>query len=556
MKSIAQKVTEAFNPKDSNKLKFLMILNDKDFLNQITMQGQTQLSYSVYGQKNRLKGKASLTNPVNQALTNRKNKIQKYEQIADFLYQDFGKVIPNANEVFSKDVVNEIAGNVYDLIDEVITAHFKNEKVSGRDLIFVATTKKTRSKKLTSTTGETMIKSFYKDLYRNFENRFVKNMEQITKLRQKKYLGGALELSEKISETPFGATVLATIYPKTNDNQLGEIDKGLTLNQIVDVFLTFLRNQITIFTSSSIGAGLSGGLTYFNQNYNKIKNILINSYQKKGNETDSIRQFAQFSKSNVSGLLGEIASVISFTADSGMTALIIGSDKNSLGQKVAVDVKLTVYHKKGRRKDIGIQVKNYTAKQKNIPLYNDTSIDLSNNMLKRYIPKNDLKVFQFLAANYNLESNAHYTRELLEEFLLNYSANFLRTKDLTDTTGLTNNFYYINNQVYPTSYILSHFLIQALDIMLDAKKRATFFTLEGLFPSVKNIPPEAQGSNYMPMEDQPRAEKIDSGSRGRYMETSAYQFDYGGETFPRKIANSNLLSDLRINFKGINVKIN
>ena len=64
---------------------------------------------------------------------------------------------------------------------------------------------------------------------------------------------------------------------------------------------------------------------------------------------EKIRNFSQFSKSNISGLFGEIGAAFAFSVKSN-EALITGDQKNKLGQKIATAMRLKVCTKKKAEK--------------------------------------------------------------------------------------------------------------------------------------------------------------------------------------------------------------
>jgi len=132
-------------------------------------------------------------------------------------------------------------------------------------------------------------------------------------------------------------------------------------------------------------------------------------------------EIALFSKSGVSGLLGEMASVISLhVPDAKLTPVIVSSKHNKLKEKIAVDVNL--YIAKGTKTEevLGIQVKNYTSSNKTVRLYDGgEGIGLGETAMNNYLSTYDLKVFRFIVANMKIAKklNVQINKDDLLSFL-------------------------------------------------------------------------------------------------------------------------------------------
>lgn len=555
-------VTQYFNPQDSDKIMFLSLLNDKNFLSQVVSATTTQLSYTTFGQGNRNIGKTTATKALSQAMKSGINLGSRYNDLREILLIDFNDYFIRYAKQY--DLSEQIGTNTNKQINEIITetlkAHFENSGLMGIQ-------NSQRMKKLNS--REDDVKHFYKDLYRRFEKVFVKTGQEIAARRAKKYMSGALILSEKIEDTPYGENVLLTFYSNgakidSSGNKLGEQNFNLTYDNFLNNFINFLQKQVNSFVSGNPNYALAS--KYFNngKNREKVFNILKRAYSNGTTDAEKISNFMQFSKSNVSGLFGEIGAAISFSIGSNR-AIISGGEKNKLGQKISSDIKLTIYNKnqgnsKSTKNIIGIQVKNYTSSDY-VSLYGNTDIGFNNESLSRYIPRKDLKILQFLAANMNFineKGMGSLTREDLQNFLYIHFPSFLRVIDLKEDISentTQNSFYYINNKIFSVSYILALMLKKVKETLNQAKKNKIFI-IEGTFPKYDIIDPEIIGHNYINLSNtkqQPYAVKI--GKSGKRELAPAYSFvGPDGGTYPNEVS-GNLLSNLRLKFKGITVKI-
>lgn len=562
MLEISDLVTKSFNPPDSDKIMFLSLLNNKDFLSQVVSETITQMSYTALGEGNRNKGKTIATNALSHAMKSGISLENRYSILKTMLEKDFNQYFMKYSQQY--DLPNQIGENTNNLINKIITEtldnHFKN---SG--LMRIQNSQ--RMKKLNS--KETEVKAFYKDLYRRFEKAFIKSGQEIATRRVQKYLGQSLILSEKIEDTPFGEEVLLNFYSidssiDPSGNKLGSKNLNLTYDSFLNNFVSFLQRQVDSFTASNPEYAAASKYINNSKIRGKIFNILKRAYSKGATDEEKISNFMQFSKSNVSGLFGEIAASISFSIGTNR-AIISGGEKNKLGQKISTDVKLTIYNKKeGNSKSvkniIGIQVKNYTSTNY-VSLYGDTNVGFNNESLSRYIPRKDLRVLQFLIANANFINDkgmGSISKEDLQNFLYVHFPNFLRIIDLKEDVSeetTQNSFYYINNKIFPASYILALMLRKVKETLNKAKKNSIFI-IEGDFPQYDSIDPEIVGHSYQNLsktKQQPYAVKI--GRDGKKVNAPAFAFiGPDGGTYPNEVGR-NLLSNLKIRFKGITIKI-
>lgn len=562
MLEINDLVTKNFNPPDSDKIMFLSLLNNKNFLSQVVSGTTTQMSYTVLGGGDRNKGKTIATNALSHAMKSGISLENRYSILKIMLEQDFNQYFIKYSQQY--DLSNQIGTNTTRLINQIITEtldnHFRN---SG--LMRVQNSK--RMKELNS--KETKVKAFYKDLYRRFEKVFIKSGQEIATRRAQKYLGQSLVLSERIEDTPFGEEVLLKFFSINSStgpsgNKLGNKNLNLTYDSFLNNFVSFLQRQVNSFTASNPEYVAASKYINNSKIREKIFNILKRAYSKGATDEEKISNFMQFSKSNVSGLFGEIAAAISFSIGTNR-AIISGGEKNKLGQKISTDVKLTVYNKKEENSKsvkniIGIQVKNYTSTNY-VSLYGDTNVGFNNESLSRYIPRKDLKVLQFLVANTNFINDkgmGSISKEDLQNFLYIHFPNFSRIIDLKEDVSeetTQNSFYYINNKIFSASYILALMLRKVKETLNDAKKNSIFI-IEGAFPQYDSIAPEIVGHSYQNLSkvrQQPYAEKI--GRSGKKELAPAYAFvGPDGRTYPNEVS-GNLLSNLKIKFKGITVKI-
>lgn len=551
---LSQKLTQYFVGRNPGAYAFLSLLNDADFLSYMSMKTVTAFSYTSFGEGDRSLGKTKATDSLSKAMRMGMKRVDAASQLRGLVREDILMLLNEGLERGSPDFIDEIDDEIESkiqmLIEQTIMEHFE-----GQHVLTMKNSK--RAAKFRSKTGETEVKKFYKDLYRKFEQWFSRNLKN-RKDPTGRYLGGALVIGEKITQTRYGTQVLAEIYEKDPSvrNGYGEIRKDLDFDTFAAYFADFLITEIGKYQGTD-----SDACKFILKERKKLISVIKKAYSIKGaTAEEKIRNFSQFSKSNISGLFGEIGAAFAFSVGSN-EALITGDQKNKLGQKIATDVRLKVYKKEGRKiiekNIVGIQVKNYTSAN-SFRLYDSTQLNLDGKTVERYITPKDLRVLRFLAVNHDIASEKYgynYSIKDLENFLYCHFENFIRINDLKEDPGeevTQNSFYYINNKVYPASYFLLVFLKEVLDIFENSKKNSIFEIL-GSFTDYPIVPNEPNGNFFERIiaSEQPRASKISVNSEGQMIYTHAWAFKMpDGHTYPKRV-DDNLLSGLTIKFKGI-----
>lgn len=551
---LSQKLTQYFVGRNPGAYAFLSLLNDAGFLSYMSMKTVTAFSYTIFGEGDRNLGKTKATDSLSKAMRMGMKRIDAANQLRGLVREDVLMLLNEGLERESPDFIDEIDDEIESqiqiLIEQTMMEHFE-----GQHVLTMKNSK--RATKFRSKIGETEVKRFYKDLYRKFEQWFSRNLKN-KKDPTGRYLGGALVIGEKITQTKYGTQILAEIYEKDPSarNGYGEIRKDLDFDTFAAYFADFLITEIGKYQSTD-----SDAYKFILKERKKLISVIKKAYSIKGSTVEEkIRNFSQFSKSNISGLFGEIGAAFAFSVGNN-EALITGDQKNKLGQKIATDVRLKVYKKEGRKiiekNIVGIQVKNYTSAN-SFRLYDSTQLNLDGKTVERYITPKDLRVLRFLAVNHDIASEKYgynYSIKDLENFLYCHFENFIRVNDLKEDPSeevTQNSFYYINNKVYPASYFLLVFLKEALDIFENSKKNSIFEIL-GSFTDYPVVPNEPNGNFFERIiaSEQPRASKISVNSEGQMIYTHAWAFKMpDGHTYPKRV-DDNLLSGLTIKFKGI-----
>lgn len=551
---LSQKLTQYFVGRNPGAYAFLSLLNDAGFLSYMSMKTVTAFSYTTFGEGDRNLGKTKATDSLSKAMRMGMKRVDAASQLRGLVREDVLMLLNEGLERESPDFIDEIDDEIESqiqmLIEQTMMEHFE-----GQHVLTMKNSK--RATKFRSKIGETEVKRFYKDLYRKFEQWFSRNLKN-KKDPTGRYLGGALVIGEKITQTKYGTQILAEIYEKDPSarNGYGEIRKDLDFDTFAAYFADFLITEIGKYQGIDSDAN-----KFILKERKKLISVIKKAYSIKGSTVEEkIRNFSQFSKSNISGLFGEIGAAFAFSVGNN-EALITGDQKNKLGQKIATDVRLKVYKKEGRKiiekNIVGIQVKNYTSAN-SFRLYDSTQLNLDGKTVERYITPKDLRVLRFLAVNHDIASEKYgynYSIKDLENFLYCHFENFIRVNDLKEDPGeevTQNSFYYINNKVYPASYFLLVFLKEALDIFENSKKNSIFEIL-GSFTDYPVVPNEPNGNFFERIiaSEQPRASKISVNSEGQMIYTHAWAFKMpDGHTYPKRV-DDNLLSGLTIKFKGI-----
>lgn len=551
---LSQKLTQYFVGRNPGAFAFLSLLNDADFLSYISMKTVTAFSYTTFGEGDRNLGKTKATDALSKAMRMGMTRFNAAEQLRELVKEDvltlLNEGLDKESSAFVDEIDEEIEYRIQVIIENTIQQQFGGQHV-------LTMKNADRATRFRSKAGEKEVKKFYKNLYREFELWFSRNLNN-KKTPTGRYLGGALVIGEKIYRTEYGTQILAEIYEKDHSarNGYGQIRKDLDFDTFAAYFADFLITEIGKYQGID-----SDAYKFILKERKKLISVIKKAYSIKGATVEEkLRNFSQFSKSNISGLFGEIGAAFAFSVGSN-EALITGDQKNKLGQKIATDVRLKVYKKEGRKviekNIVGIQVKNYTSTN-SFRLYDSTQLSLDGKTVERYITPKDLRVLRFLAVNHDIASEKYgynYSTKDLENFLYCHFENFIRIDDLKEDPSeemTQNSFYYINNKVYPASYFLLVFLKEALDIFENGKKESVFEML-GSFTNYPVVPNKPNGNFFerIRVNEQPKAFKISTNSEGKMIYTSAWAFKMpDGNTYPKRI-DDNLLSGMTIKFKGI-----
>lgn len=551
---LSQKLTQYFVGRNPGAFAFLSLLNDADFLSYISMKTVTAFSYTTFGEGDRNLGKTKATDALSKAMRMGMTRFNAAEQLRELVKEDvltlLNEGLDKESSAFVDEIDEEIEYRIQVIIENTIQQQFGGQHV-------LTMKNADRATRFRSKAGEKEVKKFYKNLYREFELWFSRNLNN-KKTPTGRYLGGALVIGEKIYRTEYGTQVLAEISEKdfSARNGYGQIRKDLDFDTFAAYFADFLITEIGKYQGID-----SDAHKFILKERKKLISVIKKAYSIKGATVEEkLRNFSQFSKSNISGLFGEIGAAFAFSVGSN-EALITGDQKNKLGQKIATDVRLKVYKKEGRKviekNIVGIQVKNYTSTN-SFRLYDSTQLSFDGKTVERYITPKDLRVLRFLAVNHDIASEKYgynYSTKDLENFLYCHFENFIRIDDLKEDPSeemTQNSFYYINNKVYPASYFLLVFLKEALDIFENGKKKSVFEVL-GSFTNYPVVPNKPNGNFFerIRVNEQPKAFKISTNSEGKMIYTSAWAFKMpDGNTYPKRI-DDNLLSGMTIKFKGI-----
>ena len=333
-----QKISELTNHFVSTDNKglfdFLAGLNDSRILNSLA-GFMTTLSFTKRGEGSRSKGKALLTGSVNRALGKRGSQYNRYREIMEYIWNDFFandeviKLLESWNDENSiyKNITKESfvsSEPIFEIITNALDSQFG--AISSKGLR--SKNNSARSKSLNTSTGETKIKRFYKKVWTDLCAQFnVNSADRLSKVQQKVgFLGGSLKLETNIRSSTYGEKVLMTLYQK--EEGVEKANKRITNGQVVKAFIEALESAYAAVPD------YVDALDFIKQNTRLLKNYILSSYGLKekaaaANDNSAKSIFALFSKSSISGLLGEIGAAIAFRSSSSALlsydAIITGS---------------------------------------------------------------------------------------------------------------------------------------------------------------------------------------------------------------------------------------
>lgn len=490
---------------NSNALEFLAVLQSSDFLRQLA-NSKTILSFEKYGKQftekgaprtaSRPIGKQSLSRILTDVTTYSsvtqekapKHTLKNYQTLVNFIFEDF------MASLVEKEMLAGIEEIVLDTIRELLMEVLDQEisiylgKMGKR--MFEGKTKKSSSQLLAEIMSkkeksewEKFIKDFYKNVYRELIGKI--NTQQVLKINgttiflqiEQNFLGGALNLKQPFGTTTWGTNITALVYDEYDETtrKFGDrkenINKVEVLKEILNIIAETLQTLSTL-GKNEIKKLAQDGLIFLQSNRDfclKKMSTLVSEMSDK----DFAQWIGAFSVERISSLIGELINSIFITEK--FHAIIIGTENYGKGE-IPVDMKLVVIAKNGHRVSLGLQIKHYKDNP-NFTLYSGTKIDVFESQYYNYLNQEDGRLLRFILVNEKiLKDKFHITidTDTYNNFLKNFIAEFIRYKPILEggNYGLDfkNNFYAINADVIPTSYILLQIISKAYDIIDKAKK--------------------------------------------------------------------------------------
>lgn len=555
--------------KNSNKLCFISMLQDKDFMTYLSNH-TTTLSFEAMGKKlsngtaegdaaRKIAKKSYATQLTGLLIQKNDKNRQKYlDELIQIIFDDIRDnyaeqiQIDFDSEAFGAELRDMIQASIEQSLQAFVKAQLKGN---------IPSTMEKRFKKIMSGSlkgkGTDNIKRFYKRIYDSIVQELQKRY-QIEK--QGLFLQGTLHYYGDFSDTVWGSEITAKIYERGTNTQWGS---NLNLNKetIVKFLLDLLEESFPTVRKDGRSAR---ALKYLQSNRTEIERVFLNSVQAMPDKKFQ-RWVAAFSKSGVSGFLGEFAAVL--TLGESFIPTIVGADTNDDGKQLPVDIRISVIDENGEIIYLGIQVKNYTASSNKISLYTGTEVKLASTGLESYLSKKDVKLLRFLMANEKLMKKK-FGEDIPEsayiDFLNGFTLDFLRGGEQYDKKlrkRYKNNFYYIKNKIIPTSYILMTIIKNALKTIQKAKNNSiknNVFSIENIqILDYAKIEQDAQVEEYqMDKNGDQRVNKIVNGNKY----SNAYPFSLGlgnNQYYPLDVnTNANLIfGNTKIVFKGIKIDI-
>ena len=558
-----QKTDELFKSqinKDNDISNLLELFYNKDFIKYL-VQTKTSTVYSTelgkYIKKmlNTSDGKVItefIDNDIISEIKNKGNSKEDYKSIGlQVLNQFFEIDTHKTNE--KEEITYKINDKGINFIKQQISTSansLQNSNTSISDLFTNITSKQFQSFIITGKgqKQETKDKDALKHFVREFYNLIYKKAEENKQL--KSLLDNMLQKGIGSQE----GNTLFTIYKNFStveggwgtqvNKKIGEInsDDKEALKNIVNIIFNFIKEKIKSFSGKEIET----------KNADKLKKYLFKILN---NAENAKKVLMVYNTQGVSGVMGEIAGAIKLqiiidsknNSDRNLVK-ITGSEQNQYGQ-VGYDILL-----KNNDKKYGFQVKNYITQNKNITVYDKTEIKLQEDAsLSKYIPQNDQKIIRFLLCNYDLFTyKLHITNSImnnikfknLEDSLFYFIKYFLRINDaiiienLEKTSDIKNdievNFWFLNNRIAPTSYILYKKYIQIckyFENTLNTTKYSYF----------------SKGSNEI-------KDFFAVDNYKEYLQHNVKQIK-NKQNYPEETLKTNLLSDVKINISGITIPI-
>lgn len=556
MDKIRKKLQQSFNNPDRLKASFLAILNNKDFLTQVAGK-TTTLSFTTYGGipdnnvASREKGKKELVTALNKGLNKSGSLNKNYAEIKKVLQKSFGEDFESKLQEMGEDL-NEIIGSA------IVSFYTKKD---GSRYVWTTKNAEARQRRMmksgVQSDLEQKIKKFYKDLHRTIKSRIQDGGYANT------YMDGALFLYDEFSESPYAQGIILKIYnsPSGNPDDIfsgkGQKKQRYSKTKLIQLLYDFFVKEIGFFGQNQDWADVAQkALQYLTGRGKKEFKLVLEEAFDKRTGTDLASAMANFSSSQISGFWGEIAGLFYLhNGKKGFKPLFLSDNLNELGQKSNVDIQLKIYNN-GKYTVLGVQVKNYTSSN-SVTLYGSETFQLSNSNMSRYLKTDDLKLFRFMVANSYMGTEMgfdEYEKNSLELILYNYIDNFLRVGDEKSNMNFTNDFFVINNNLYPVSELLARIYLECEEILEDASQ-IKLFELVGI-PSKDDIVTVDGEKKYesfltIPSDQQQPATKIIKDTE--YTNALALSIIDEQGFFPRKVIDA--IGKTRIKFHGITVTI-
>ena len=535
--------------KENGYLEIIKVLMSKEFIDKIST-GYDVLSYSLAGGgksykdsekdfNSRAIGKSQIESLVANILLNKNKKVNNLNKLTDLF---FGKLDAQTRKLllqyFNENFQSVLSEYIKESSEKLLK---KNNKLIADEQLIKGFLKKA---------GHLFLENINKEI--KIENQqiqtAIQNLQEGNLIPNDKGIFALkLDVKEYDSDALYKINMQGLFYEiedkKIIQRKEGEIDK----EKILTTFLNFLKEQVT---TPEAKAFLADENNQENENVVNIKKILRQAFDSplQGDSKKSnwdIFRSEMFSRSQISGLMGEIAGIL-FFSNNNAKVIHKGITLNKLGQQSNVDLSMKVGNS-----FFGIQVKNYTSTKSEIGLYEDTDFDIMNNNAERYIQGNLLKCLQYLLLNENIleelgiDITGHY-KDFEDVLLINLSQ-FLRIDDLLSKESQVksmNTFYLINGKLVSASVILCKSIIKAEEILENAEKER-IVTIVSSNPEPTEIDAEEKVKDARLM-------------RGYYkgkisMITDQHSPD-GDLFYPVRIPNVNI-SVANIHFKGIKIKL-
>lgn len=535
---------------DQGYTELLAEIGSEDFLNRITVRSAT-LSYQLTGGAKTVKGKKTQKkireigkNKIQTALTKslltkkRGSNVLEIKKnpslhgVLDLLLQGYDRKMTTEIKKFllNEEETTKILGQS---LDSILLNLLSN---SG---LIVDRRKKTGPR---ATFNEGLSKSLFKKM--------AFQIKQVATKYQKETTGDIQQVFNNLAEGNFIKNANNNFSLKLN--QMGK--KGIYTQEMEAVF--YEKNIQGDLVKKENLDNRTIAEAFYNILINNLKSVAGKDWLIK-NKTKFIKslstslntkhqQYYAFNKSVISGIMGSINAILIFSMGTRKKVSETGFELNELGQQVGADLKVG-----SGASTVGIQIKNLSSvKGDLIPLYSDTSFSLDSGTASKYIDREVLDIIRFLLANEKLMSEKFgmsLDRTQIEKLLLNFLPQFLRVSRLDADLELPNSFYLLNGKIITASHVLAVAYQNAKEVLQQAKNKTInqIVQIQGSKIDYVTIEDDAEVSKYAWMKD----------GQQKPAPNAPIAITVDGTIYPQDITKKNLLSDIRVNFKGIKIKI-